>query len=83
MREMKLFFVNYMETTAAGGINTVGRRPFCPVVVRTIVASRDPSSRISERTDTRAPRASRARLTSISPRTVANVCRRSEVSAHW
>jgi hypothetical protein len=68
---------------SSGASITVGRRPMLPVAVRTSVALICASSSIMRRADNSLARASLARLTSISPRTVAKVCKRSEPSAHW
>ena len=70
------------SAVSSGGSITVGRLPATPVVVRTSVA------RISARlfivccAEALVPSATFDKLTSISPSTVAKVCKRNEPSAH-
>ena len=68
---------------SSGASMIVGRRPGPPVEVRTSVALM--SARLSSifLADTSGASAILARLTSINPRTVANVCNRIDPSAHW
>ena len=61
---------------------TVGRRPGLPVLVRTNVTRIAPRLVIIVLADCVVPSANRAKLTSMSPMTVAKVCRRNESSAH-
>src|SRR5580700_2058621 len=66
----------------SGAIITVARRPRPRVVVRTRVARIAARSPIIVRAESLVWSVIFARLTSISPRTVAKVCRRMDPSAH-
>ena len=66
----------------SGAIITVARRPRPRVVVRTSVARIAARSPIIAKAESPVPNAIFARLTSISPRTVAKVCSRMDPSAH-
>src|ERR1022692_2914896 len=70
------------DVVSSGAIITVARRPGPPVVVRTSVARIAARSPIIARAESPVPSAIFARLTSISPSTVAKVCRRMDPSAH-
>ena len=79
----KTFTARRCPAVSSGASMTVGRRPGPPVVVRTSVALMPARLSSIFLTDTSGASAILARLTSINPRTVANVCSRIDPSAHW
>jgi hypothetical protein len=69
------------SAVSSGGNITVSGRPTSPERVRTSVASTPRRLSIIARAELSGLRATRARLTSVRPSTVAKVCRRNELSA--
>ena len=67
----------------SGASITVARRPRSWLRTRTKVAFTSASVFIMLSADCRVPSAKQTRLTSVRPITVANVCKRNELSAHW
>src|SRR5437899_7257131 len=68
---------------SSGASITVARRPRSFVRTRTKVAFTSESVFIMLCADFLAPSVRRTRLTNVKPITVANVCNRNELSAHW
>lgn len=78
----KTFTARRCPAVSSGASMTVGRRPGPPVEVRTSVALMPARLSSIFLADTSGASATLARLTSINPRTVANVCSRIDPSAH-
>src|SRR5215471_4311898 len=71
------------SAVSSGASNTVARRPRSFVRTCTIVAATPARVFMTLMADFPVPSATRDRLASVKPITVAKVCRRNELSAHW